>query len=378
MIYNIKNPYIARLKRAWMLTKPGSQKDTRHFEIDLKGSGMTFEPGDSLALKPTNCPELVEDLLQALALDGDTEVTGPNKDQKPLRQVLLEDCAITAPDKKFLQAVVDKAGGSASELAALLDPDKKVALADYLWGREIIDILLAHPEVTFEAQEFVSLLRKLVVRLYSIASSLKAFPDEVHLTVATVVYETFNRKRKGVCSTFLAERVDKSTPLPCFITPGKGFRLPDPDDDTPIIMIGPGTGIAPFRAFMQERKATNAKGKAWLIFGEQQRATDYFYEDEWNAYADEGLLHRIDLAFSRDQAHKIYVQHRILENAKEFWSWLEEGAIVYVCGDASRMAKDVDEALHEIVMQEGGRTREEAEAFMEQLKADKRYRRDVY
>ena len=376
--YNLKNPCIAHLSRAELLTKPGSGKDTRHYEIDLKGSGMEFLPGDSLAVKPTNCPDLVEDILGALKLDGDVVVTSPTKEEKSLRETLLSDCAITAPDKKFLKLLAEKAGDAANEWAGLLDVEKKAELADYLWGREIIDFLLAHPEVQFEAQEFVGTLKKLLIRLYSIASSLKAYPEQVHLTVATVTYESFGRKRKGVCSTYLSDRIDASTPIPTFINAGKGFRLPEPDDATPIIMVGPGTGIAPFRAFMQERKATNAKGKAWLFFGDQTRAHDYLYEDEWGIYQNDGVLHKLDLAFSRDQDYKIYVQTRMKENAAEFWAWLEEGAILYVCGDASRMAKDVDTALHEIISEEGGKSAEEAAAYVEQMKADKRYRRDVY
>ncbi len=378
MAYNLKNPYIAHLARAEMLTKPGSGKDTRHYEIDLKGSGMEFLPGDSLAVKATNCPELVEDLLLALRLDGDTAVTSPTKEEKSLRETLFADCAITAPDKKFLKLLAEKSGNEAKEWSGLLEADKRAELAEYLWGREIIDFLLVHPEATFEAQEFVDTLKKLTVRLYSIASSLKAYPEQVHLTVATVTYETFGRARKGVCSTFLSDRIDESTLVPTFITPGKGFRLPEPEDDTPIIMIGPGTGIAPFRAFMQERRATGAKGKAWLFFGDQRRAYDYFYEDEWESYQKDGFLHKLDLAFSRDQDYKIYVQHRMKEAAADFWQWLEEGAIVYVCGDAVRMAKDVDSALHEIIQEQGGRSSEEAAAYVEQMRKDKRYRRDVY
>ena len=375
--YNLKNPFIARLKSAKMLTTPESAKDTRHYEIDLSGSEMEFLPGDSLAVKPTNCPELVDDLIAALKLDGDTVVTSPSKEEKTLRETLFEDCSITQPEKKFLKLLAEKAGDSASGWSGLLEVEKKKELGDYLWGREIIDMVQAHP-VEWEAQEFVSSLKKLTVRLYSIASSLKAYPNEVHLTVATVTYDSFGRKRKGVCSTFLSDRLESDTPIPTFITPGKGFRLPEPEEETPIIMIGPGTGIAPFRAFMQERKATNAKGKAWLFFGDQTRANDYLYEEEWGVYQSEGLLHDLDLAFSRDQEHKIYVQTRMKEKAAQFWEWLENGAIVYVCGDASRMAKDVDTALHEIVAEQGGKSAEEAAAYVAQLKSDKRYRRDVY
>jgi sulfite reductase (NADPH) flavoprotein alpha-component len=378
MAYNLKNPYIAHLSRSVVLTKEGSEKDTRHFEIDLTGSDMEFLPGDSLAIKPTNCPELVEGLLEALHLDGNTVVKSPSKEEKSLRETLFTDCSITQPEKKFLKLLVGKAGDNASEIAALLEPDKRADLADYLWGKEIIDLLAEFSGIHFEAQEFVSSLSKLKVRLYSIASSLKANPDSVHLTVATVTYESNERPRKGVCSTFLADRCDSETAIPCFITPGKGFRLPEPEEETPIIMIGPGTGIAPFRAFMQERKATKAKGKAWLFFGEQRKDSDYFYEDEWTAFQEEGFLNRLDLAFSRDQDHKIYVQTRLKEQGADVWAWLKEGSIVYVCGDASRMAKDVDTTLHEIVAEHGGKSEEEAAEYMKQLKTDKRYRRDVY
>jgi sulfite reductase (NADPH) flavoprotein alpha-component len=376
-VYNVKNPFIAHLKSSKMLTSPESGKDTRHYEIDLSGSGMEFLPGDSLAVKATNCPDLVEDLLKTLKLDGDTVVTSPAKTEKSLRETLVADCSITQPEKKFLKLLAEKAGHGASEWAGLLEIEKKKELADYLWGREIIDMVEAHP-VAWEAQEFVSSLKKLNVRLYSIASSLKAYPEQVHLTVATVTYDSFGRERKGVCSTFLSDRLDSSTPIPTFITPGKGFRLPEPEDETPIIMVGPGTGIAPFRAFMQERKATGAKGKAWLFFGDQTRANDYLYEAEWGEYEKDGVLHQLDLAFSRDQDHKIYVQTRMKEKAAMFWEWLDAGAIVYVCGDASRMAKDVDTALHEIIAEQGGKSEEEAAAYVDQMKKDKRYRRDVY
>ncbi len=376
-VYNLKNPFVAHLSKARMLTTPASAKDTRHYEIDLSGSEMEFLPGDSLAVKPTNCPELVDEIIATLKLDPEAVVMSPAKQEKPLREALLADAVITAPDKKFLKALAEKVGDEASEWAGLLEVDQKKALADYLWGREIIDFLLAHP-ASWEPQEFVSVLKKLNVRLYSIASSLKAYPEQVHLTVATVTYDSMGRKRKGVCSTFLSDRVDATTPIPTFITPGKGFRLPEPEDDTPIIMVGPGTGIAPFRAFLQERRATEAKGKAWLFFGDQTRVNDFLYEEEWEQYQEDGYLHELDLAFSRDQDHKIYVQTRMKERAADFWAWLEEGAIVYVCGDASRMAGDVDKAMHEIIEEQGGRSAEEAAAYVDQMKKDKRYRRDVY
>ncbi len=377
-VYSRKNPFSAKLKTALHLTGSCAEKDTWHFELDLGGSGMTFEPGDSLAIFPLNCPDLVEDVLQALGFSGDEPVTDPAGNSVPLRETLLRSNNITQPDKKFLNTIVGKAGADAADLEALLVPEKKKELADYLWGREIIDFLLAYPRAKFEPQEFVGILKKLNVRLYSIASSLKAKPEEVHLTVATVRYESFGRQRKGVCSSFLAERIDEETPLPCFISPGKGFRLPAPEEDTPIIMVGPGTGIAPFRAFVQERKATGAKGRAWLFFGEIHEDTCFFYRDEWEACLEEGILEKLTTAFSRDQDHKIYVHHRMKENASEIWQWLEEGGIFYVCGDAARMAVDVDKALHEIIAEQGGKSAEQAAEYVEQMKKDKRYRRDVY
>jgi sulfite reductase (NADPH) flavoprotein alpha-component len=242
----------------------------------------------------------------------------------------------------------------------------------------VIDVLLAYPAVKFTPTELVPLLKKLQIRLYSISSSLRACTRQVHLTVATVEYDSHGRHRKGVASTWLAQRLDASMAIPCFINPGKGFRLPAPEEETPVIMVGPGTGIAPFRAFVQERRVTSARGKAWLFFGEQHRASDFFYEAEWQAALADGSLTNLTTAFSRDQAEKFYVQHAMKNEAAGIWAWLEQGAIVYVCGDASRMAADVDRALHEIIASEGGLSAEEAAAYVEALRQSKRYRRDVY
>ena len=264
-------------------------------------------------------------------------------------------------------------------LAELSQPEKKEELKNYLWGRFVIDLLLEHPTAKFTPEEFMATQKKLNIRLYSISSSQKAHPTEVHLTVATVRYTSHGRARSGVCSSFLAERVTPNeTLIPCFVNHGKGFRLPEPHEETPIIMCGPGTGIAPFRAFLEERKATNAKGKAWLFFGEVSAKSCFFYKDEFEAYLADGTLTKLSTAWSRDQAEKIYVQHKMLEASAEFWAWLEQGAIFYVCGDASRMAGDVDKALHTIIEREGGKTPEEAIAYMAALKEAKRYRRDVY
>ena len=376
--FNLKNPCLALLKRSVKLSKDGSPKDTRHYEIDLRGSGMTFEPGDSLAVLPTNCPDLVQDVLNTQGWTGDEPVEDLGKKPASLRGALISSCNIATPDKKFLHAIVQKTG-NAPELAKLLEPERKEQLEQHLHGRELIDFLHDHPDAKFEPQEFVSLCKKLLIRLYSISSSLKANPDSVHLTVATVRYHTFGRDRKGVASTFLAERVAlDETVIPTFVKEGKGFRLPAPHDATPIIMCGPGTGIAPFRSFLQERDATEAQGKAWLFFGEVSSRTDFFYEEEFNDYLKRGVLTKLSTAFSRDQAEKIYVQHRITEHAAELWQWLEEGAIFYICGDASRMAVDVDQALHTVVEKAGGKSPGEAAEYIEQLRKDKRYRRDVY
>ncbi|MGK0188606.1 MAG: sulfite reductase (NADPH) flavoprotein alpha-component [Verrucomicrobiales bacterium] len=375
--FNRKNPCTAKLKKAQRLTEGCSEKDTWHYEISLEGSGLEFLPGDSLALSSHNDPALVDEVLAALGFSGLEEVPDSNKEIVPLRAALIKSYAITAPDKKLLAAVAEKTSTTA-EFADLLVPEKKKELADWLWGREIIDILLAYPDAKFTAVEFVGFLKKLQVRLYSIASSLKAHPDEVHLTVATVTFESFGRKRQGVCSSWLADRINQETPMPCFITPGKGFRPPEPDDESPVIMCGPGTGIAPFRAFLQERKATSAKGKAWLFFGEIHESTCFFYNDEWEHYLADGTLDKLTTAWSRDQAEKIYVQNKIVEHAEELWQWFEQGAIFYICGDASRMAPDVDKALHTVVETAGGKTPEEAAEYIAQMHKDKRYRRDVY
>jgi sulfite reductase (NADPH) flavoprotein alpha-component len=374
--YSRKNPFSARLVVNRKLTGEGSEKDTRHFEISLQGSGLTYEAGDALGIMPMNSPELVDEILKALQFDGEEEVSGPECDKMPIRLALLREYQIKAPHIEFLNAMAEHDAAD-QYLKELINSDVRTELDKFLWGREIIDFLLESPGVKFSAEEFVSLLKKLQPRLYSIASSLKAHPEEVHLTVDTVRYETHGRKRKGVCSNFLAERAGQETPVPVFIQVSRHFRVPE-DGDKPIIMVGPGTGIAPFRAFLEERKATGAKGGNWLFFGAQKSSCDFFYQEELEGYQRDGVLTRLDTAFSRDQDYKIYVQTRMMENAKELWNWLEQGAHFYVCGDASRMAKDVDKALHEIVKIAGDRSEEAAGEYIQKLKSDKRYQRDVY
>jgi sulfite reductase (NADPH) flavoprotein alpha-component len=374
--FNRKNPLLAKRLTSRLLTEGCDAKDTWHLEISLCGSTLEFTPGDSLAVLPQNDPELVEEIISTLGFSGEEPVPTPAKEEALLRKALTENYVITTPDKKLLKAITEKSG--TTDWQDLMETDRKTELSDYLWGREVIDLLHAHPDVQFQPEEFVGLLKKLNVRLYSVASSLASRPDEVHLTVAVVEYESFGRQRQGVCSSWLAERIDEDTPIPCFITPGKGFRLPPPDEDTPIIMCGPGTGIAPFRAFMQERQATGALGNAWLFFGEIHEDTCHFYKEEWETYLDDGTLNKLTTAWSRDQEEKIYIQHKMLEHGAEFWSWIEKGAIFYVCGDAQRMAPDVDKALHSIIEEHGAKSGEEAAAYVKEMLSEKRYRRDVY
>jgi sulfite reductase (NADPH) flavoprotein alpha-component len=369
------NPFPGKLVVNRRLSGPESEKDTRHFEIDLTGWGLSYEVGDSMAVYPTNDPDLVEAIIHLIGAKGDEPVTAA-KTQKGLREALLRDYSITQPTPKFLKAIAQRAS-AAPLLGELLVPERKQDLDTYLWGMEVIDFLHEHPSVKFSPEEFVGLLTKLQPRLYSVASSLRAYPEQVHFIVDVVRYESHGRARKGVCSSFLAERAD-NVPVPVYPSSAKHFRLPE-DPGTPIIMVGPGTGVAPFRAFLQERQALGAKGKNWLFFGAQKEKCDYAYKEDFDQFTHDGILSRLDCAWSRDQAHKIYVQHKMLENAAEIWRWLDsEGALFFVCGDARRMAKDVDAALRTIVQEHGGQSVTEANEYVEKLKSDKRYKRDVY
>jgi len=374
--YTRANPFPARMIVNRRLSGPESEKDTRHFEIDLTGWGLSFEVGDSLAVYATNDPELVDEIVHALGATGNEQVPRPRGEATTLREALLRDYSITQPTPKFLKAIVQRASATPT-LGYLLAPDRKHDLETYLWGMEIIDFLLEHPSARFAPTEFVALLTKLQPRLYSVASSLKAYPEQVHFIVEVVRYESHGRLRKGVCSSFLAERAD-DVPVPVFPSVAKHFHLPE-DPNTPIIMVGPGTGVAPFRAYLQERRAAGAKGKNWLFFGAQHEHCDYPYGDEFAAYKKDELLTRLDCAWSRDQAQKVYVQHKMMENAAEIWKWIEaDGAYFFVCGDARRMAKDVDATLRTIVREQGGKSVEEANAYVEKLKNEKRYKKDVY
>jgi len=373
--YSRTNPFPARLIANRRLNAAGSAKDTRHFEIDLDSSGLDYEAGDALGVLPSNDPALVEEILRALGCDGEEPVKDAGSVETSLRHALRHSFHITQPAPAFVKAVAERADDAT--LRTLLEPAKKTELTEFLFGREIIDFLIGWPKAKFSPVEFTSLLRKLQPRLYSISSSPRANPRQVHLTVATVRYETHGRARKGVCSTFLADRVCAETPVPVFVQRSHGFCLPA-DGSKPVIMIGPGTGIAPFRAFLQERRTLGASGRNWLFFGDQRRDCDFLYREEVEALVADKTLTRLDTAFSRDQAQKLYVQHRMLEHARDLWSWLEDGAHLYVCGDARRMAKDVDAALHEVVRTASGKSAEAAAEYVQRLKSEKRYQRDVY
>jgi sulfite reductase (NADPH) flavoprotein alpha-component len=373
--YSRKNPFPATLTANRLLTAEGSGKETRHFEISIAGSGLKYEVGDSLGVVPSNPPELVDLILGELGFSGTEEV--PTADGHPvsLRDALLKHFVITEPSKQLLHAVSEK-DSSGKFLATLLDPAAGADLSGYLWGRDILDVLQEFPSAKFTPEEFVKTLRKLQPRLYSIASSQRAVGESVHLTVAVVRYGVKHslRGRNGVCSTFLAERAEG---IPVFVHSAKYFRLPE-DPQAPVIMVGPGTGVAPFRAFVRDRQATGACGPMWLFFGEQHAATDFLYGAEWTAALGSGHLTKLATAFSRDQAEKIYVQHRMLEHGAELFDWLQRGAYFYVCGDAARMAKDVDAALHRIVEQHGSMPAEQAKEYVDSMKNVKRYRKDVY
>lgn len=341
----------------------------------MTGSGLSYEVGDSLGVFPVNSSAAVDAVLAAAGLSGEERVTGADEMETSLREVLTRQVTLREPSRQLLKAIVDKCP-EAGDLSELFDPEVKSVMDDWIDGREVVDILELYPAARWEAAELVKVLRKLQPRLYSIASSPRKHPESVHLTVAIVRYDLHGRAREGVCSTYLADRVADGE-MPVFVHTAKHFRPPE-DPAARVIMVGPGTGIAPFRAFLQDREAIGASGASWLFFGDRNRATDFLYEAEVNDWLKSGVLHRLDTAFSRDQAEKVYVQNRMLENAEELWKWLDEGSCFYVCGDASRMAKDVDAALHRIVEEQGGKSPEEAAAYIDEMKKNKRYRKDVY
>lgn len=372
--YSRKNPFPAKLVVNRLLTAADSSKETRHYEISIAGSELNYEAGDALSIVPTNCPDLVVAIINAIGCTGD-EIEPVNGEAMSLSDALRTQFEIKLPSKELVQEIATRSGNQ--ELNGLLSTGDKEALSNYLWGRDTLDLLLQNPSCEFAAAEFIALLKPLQHRAYSISSSGKMHADTVHLTVASVRYDSFDRQHKGVCSTFLADLVDTETEVRCFFTPNKVFRVPD-DNSLPMIMVGPGTGVAPFRAFLQERQYRKATGKNWLFFGDRNAATDFIYRDELEAMQADGVLTRLDLAFSRDQAEKIYVQDKMREHGAELFAWLEQGGYFFVCGDAYYMAKDVDKALLDVIAEHGKLTETQAVDYVNQLKKHKRYVRDVY
>lgn len=372
--YTRSNPFQAEVLDIIRLNGRGSNKETFHIELSLEGSGITYEPGDSLGIFPTNDPELVDSLLNKLGFLQDDKVTiNKQGDNLSIRDALLKHVEVTVLTKSLM----DKAAKLTKNNKILELINNEEALKTYIKGRDVFDLVNDFDGWEITPQEFLSILRKLPARLYSIASSYSAYPEEAHLTIGAVRYHTNGRDRNGVCSIQCAERLQPGDTLPIYIQKNQNFKLPA-NPSTPIIMVGPGTGVAPFRAFLQEREEIGATGKSWLFFGEQHFVTDFLYQTEWQKWKRDGILTKIDVAFSRDTAEKVYVQHRMLEHSKELYEWLEEGAVIYICGDEKNMAHDVHETLLAILMNEGNLSKAQAENYVASLQKDKRYQRDVY
>jgi len=371
--YSKTNPYPSPIVRNLNLNGPG-QKETHHIALSLDGSGLEYEVGDALGVFPLNPPDVVDEIIANLPFKAGT-VPAPGGSEVSLRDALIQHYDIGSLNKSMIVKWQAKSGSPF--LRSLVQADDKKAFDDFCWGRDLVDLVIDHPADFTDGEEFISILKKLQPRLYSIASSPKAHPGEVHLCVGIVRYDTFGRKRGGICSTFMSDRMAGDVRPKVFVHSNNAFRLPE-NGETDVIMVGPGTGIAPFRAFLEERKATASKGRNWLFFGNPYSKTDFLYQEELEAYQADGSLHKLDLAWSRDQKAKVYVQNLMEQNGAELWAWLEKGAAFYVCGDASRMAKDVDAALLKAVEVHGKRSPEQAAEFVSQLKKEKRYLRDVY
>jgi sulfite reductase (NADPH) flavoprotein alpha-component len=370
-----ETPLLAPLVDKKSLTCSKSTKSTLHLAFSIEGTGISYEAGDACGVIPSNDPNLVAEILQKLRFNGNEQVPCTKAGSTTLHDALMHQVQITRINRKMVQGYATR--GHCAPLLDLLLPEHQAKLDHYLYGRGLIDLLVEYPGVVDDPVELVTLLPKLTPRLYSISSSPVAHAGEIHTTVAVVRFRTHDRNRGGVCSTLFADRAVIADRLPIYIQPNKKFKLPA-NADAPMIMIGPGTGIAPFRGFLHERRALGHKGRNWLFFGERSAATDYLYRDELESMHADGHLTQLDTAFSRDHAHKVYVQDKMLENAPKLWSWLQDGASVYVCGDAKHMAKDVHAALCRIVTEQGKMSPDAAEDYVGALKEQHRYHRDVY
>ncbi len=372
--YGKKNPFPAPVIAVKPLTGEGSPKETIHIEFDLSGSGLEYVTGDALAVIPANDPVLADSLIALLQLNPDEQVETPDGETASLRDALINCYDITNVNKGLMSKWQTLSGNQ--ELLELIGSDHKEAISNYCWGTDLIDLATDYPANIASGAVLTGILKKIMPRLYSIASSPNAHPGQVHLCVGAVRYTNRDRKRGGVCSTYMSDRLNPGDLAKVFVHCNKNFRLPE-DGTTPVIMIGPGTGIAPFRSFWEERCSSGATGKNWLFFGNPYQATDYCYQEELANLVSQNKL-TLSLAWSRDQKEKVYVQHLMEQNGQELWQWLEQGACLYVCGDASRMAKDVDAALHKLIETWGGKTPEESMEYVATMKKEKRYQRDIY
>ncbi len=366
------NPFPAEVLVNQKITGGSSSKDVRHIELSIEGSGLRYEAGDSLAVIASNPPQLVAELLAELNFDANASVTVKN-DALSLIDALSNTLEITVVNLGFLRDWAAIAGNE--DLSSLMETSEPKSLTAFIEEHQVIDVIRCYPAAV-EPQQFVSMLRRLGPRSYSIASSLEANPDEVHLTVAAVRYEAFGKEHWGSASTHLAYRLEEGQTVSVFVEKNSRFRLPNAD--VPIVMIGPGTGVAPFRAFMEQRVEQGAAGDSWLFFGDRHFDSDFLYQLEWQRYLKQGLLTRLDVAFSRDQKQKIYVQDRIRENGAELYRWVESGAAIYVCGDAKQMANDVHDAIIDVLSTHGGIEVDEATQMLKDLRSLGRYQRDVY
>ncbi len=372
-VFDRKSPFLAEVLVNQKITGRNSTRDIHHVELSLAGSGIRYEPGDALAVLPVNPPQLVNEFLDALKLDGSTTISIGDEDVE-LRKSLDHRLEITSLSLVFLKAWAEIA--NSDEIRALLEDSARVELGQFVDQHQVIDVVLQYP-ASVDAQTFADSLRKLEARSYSISSGFEANPDEVHLTVAAVRYEAFGREHVGAASSYLVDRVTEGDQVAVYLVPNSRFRLPQ-DPAARTIMIGPGTGVAPFRAFVEERAESGASGENWLFFGARNFSSDFLYQLEWHRHLKQGNLQRMDVAFSRDQASKIYVQDRIRDKGSEVSRWIDEGAHVYVCGDAKRMAADVHDALRDVLVKHGGLDEEQAEARLKELRRSGRYQKDVY
>lgn len=374
--YSRTAPFIATVLENTNLNGRGSDRETRHLVLSLEHSQLTYAPGDCIGLFPKNDPHLVQTLLATLGWTGDEYVPLPKSQQQvSLEQALLQHYEVTVVSKSLMTQLV--AYSQHPQLHNLLQPGNESLLKAYIQGIDLLDVMTDFAPWTCNPTELVGTLRKLPPRLYSISSSQRTNPDEVHVTIRAVRYMVRERMRHGVCSVHCAERLREGDTIPLYVHTNSNFALPE-SDDTPIIMVGPGTGVAPFRAFMEERAERRATGKSWLFFGDRRFATDFLYQVEWQRWLKEGVLTKLDVAFSRDTAEKVYVQHRMLQHAQTLYAWLKEGAVFYVCGDATHMAHDVHQALLTIISQQGNVSVAQAQAYVEEMAQQRRYQRDVY